>query len=71
MDAFPAQLGGLPSPVDLLPSNKVVVIRNGVADIVDVAAVKAESGGGLIAAAGFDGHHEKDAIGSVTATTKG
>lgn len=41
-----AQLSGLPVPVDLVASDRVVVIRNGLAYIVDMAAIKAEAAGG-------------------------
>jgi hypothetical protein len=44
----PAQLGGLPVPVDIQSSDRVVVIRNGVPYIVDMAAILAEVDDGFL-----------------------
>jgi hypothetical protein len=46
-----SQLAGLPSPVDLLPTDVVVVFRNGVPYRVSMQAVKTEAEGGALLAA--------------------
>lgn len=84
--SFLLPLGGLPVPVDIQPSDRVVVVRNGVAYIASMSDVKTEMDAGDVLSAnnlslalsagaslflhGWDGHYKKNTFGSVNLTSK-